>query len=239
MNINTISKGLAYFIISISFSILCFKTYAQDSLNIYHIKYRYLFTADDPATKPTEAQKEQMNDGYLNVYFSSLNDKPKYKVFRGDFLSELGCWETMTKFIIFGGRATKIVGAMVSPDEILKKGESLYLLPSDFNYEYKESPQTLLGKSCHVMVARPKTGEDDHEFWFSLNTDMPTVPWYYFGFLQDDWYGGLLQGMYHNIKQKTRFGIQAVDFSQLRVPYDFFELPANMPVQELRPPKLY
>jgi len=238
MNISRMNKYLAYLIMNISFSILCFKTYAQDSLNVYHIKYRYLFIADDPAAKPTEAQNEQMNNGYLNVYFTALNDKPKYKIFRGDSLSEIGCWETMTKFVIFGGKATKIVGAMVSPDEILMKGESLYLWPSDFNYEYKELSQEVLGKSCRVMVARPKAGEGDHEFWFSLNAETPTIPWYYFGFLEEDWYGGLLQAMYRNIKQNTRFGIQALNFSQLRVPYNFFELPTDMPVEELHPPKL-
>lgn len=233
-----IHESLAYCIASVTLLFLCFKTQAQDSLNVYHIKYRYLFTADDPTAKPTEAQEELMNDGDLEVYFAAFNNDPKYKVFRGDSLTEIGWWETMTKFVVFGGRATKIVGAMVSPDEVVREGESLYLWPSDFNYEYKEHSQTILGKSCQVMVARPKKGGDEQEFWFTLNADMPTIPWYYFGFLQSDWYGGLLQAMRRNNAQKSSFGIRAIAFGQLRVPHNFFELPTDMPVEELHPPML-
>jgi hypothetical protein len=49
-----INESLAYCIASVTLLFLCFKTQAQDSLNVYHIKYRYLFTADDPTAKPTE-----------------------------------------------------------------------------------------------------------------------------------------------------------------------------------------
>lgn len=236
---NKINERLAYFITGVVFLFLCFKMQAQDSLNVYHIKYRYLFTADDPAVKPTEVQEELMKDGDLEVYFAAFNNDPKYKIFHGDSLSELGCWETMTKFVIFGGRATKIVGAMVSPDEVVMEEESLYLWPADFDYEYKEHSQTILGKSCQVAVARPKKGGDDQEFWFSLNADMPTIPWYYFGFLQSDWYGGLLQAMRRNNTQKSSFGIRAITFGQLRVSHNFFELPTDMPVEELHPPMLH
>ncbi|MEH6306799.1 hypothetical protein RYH73_14170 [Olivibacter sp. CPCC 100613] len=212
--------------------------YGQDSLQVQLIKYSFIFSADSSGVQPDPSQELLIKGGDLTLYYTVDGISPKYKILHGDSLSELGFLNSKTKYSITGDRALRIVGAMTVPDEVTRNGESVYLFPGDFNYEYKDSLQTVLNsKVCQVIVAKPKEVDGD-EFWFSLCDSVPTAPWSYFGFLQGGWPGGLLEATHKNKHLKASFGIKAIEERQLFVPTDFFEVPSELIIEELTPPRI-
>ncbi len=212
---------------------------AQDSLDVWCITYEYVYKADDSLRKPSPMQQQAMDGGNIRVYYTTDEHDPKYKLFRGDSLREIGEWKTDTHYHIYKGLARKAVGVLALPDPVTVDGETHYLFPLDFEYAYKSATQEVLGRPCSVIVAWPSEGNSNEEFWVSLNWEIPNMPWYYFGFLSQGFQGGLMQAMVLNRKEVTRFGIRATDVAQHRVPDDFFSLPPRIKVDELLPPQAF
>jgi hypothetical protein len=204
------------------------KTQAQDSIVVWKMEYSYYITAQHNNKKvANEFIDIAKNKGVVLYYTPS-----KYKLIYNKDLIEIGDVEKNKSYRI--KKNTAYEGLILMPDEILNKGNYLYLFSDDYLFiEDKERP-TIAENICTKIKVNPKFKNSKISYSLFTTNSYPKIPWCPFAFVSE--IEGAFLGIERTEKNIKSEGIKLKEVTEVKVPTDFFNIPKGVEIIEMVPP---
>jgi hypothetical protein len=205
--------------------------HAQDSVKVWKMQFTYYMKSKVSGAKTDDAFLDIAQNKGVVLYYTPQ----KYKVIFNKNLWEIGDLDANLCYKVRKNIAYE--GLIFMPDELIIKGQSLYLFANDYNVAETTDILNIAGVNCTKFTAVPSIKQSKTSAIIYATNLYPPIPWYPFAFTSN------MEGAFFCIektvqKVKTE-GIRLKAVTEINVSKSFFNLPEGIKtIKIIAPPAL-